>query len=203
MDDIERSSASERVSVQIIIHMQIRSFLVFLEFKRINLDFVALEVHLAAVDSRSSSPSCLDVILVPVFGFSRQHEAGRVSIETKRIKNHAPPRYQRFYLRRQLTQNALGSHVRSALRTGLANVLLKTFIVRRGIGPDVSLHHGDPSNSGVADGVFLPEGSRRHGAVREGRLERVQEVDHDVDELTKRQTTVEDSLKTPSEADPC
>lgn len=45
------------------------------------------------------------------------------------------------------------------------------------------LEHGNRCDSGLGHGVFSSERTGLEGSVREGRLQGVQQVDHDIDEL--------------------
>lgn len=94
--------------------------------------------------------------------------------------------YISLYLRSQLAEDAAAADLTDALRIGVAHVPLRALVLRGAIGSDVALHQRDSGDDGVAHRVPLAHGAGGQGAVREGGLQGVQQVHHDLNELWMR-----------------
>lgn len=85
--------------------------------------------------------------------------------------------------RSQLAEDAGAADVLAALGVRLAQVPLHALVVGGAVGAHVRLHHRDAGNGRIADRVLLADGARGQRTVRERRLQGVQQVNDDADEL--------------------
>lgn len=127
------------------------------------LDFVAFEIDLLAVDAASSLAAGFVQRLEGVACLTLEEEAGGVCS--------------------QLAEDALTADIRRALFVGLAQIFLHALVLSALVGPHVAFQHRDRSDSGIADGVFAAQRASGQRAVRERRLQGVQQVHDDADEL--------------------
>lgn len=93
-----------------------------------------------------------------------------------------------FDLRSKLTEHRTRSQILRTFLIGFADVFLQAFVVRCDNGPDVTLQHGNPSHGSLADRILASQITSRHRPVRERRLQGVQKIDDDVDELIKNES---------------
>lgn len=90
-----------------------------------------------------------------------------------------------WYLRSELTEDALGSNISGALPVSITDVSLEAFVVAGCERSRVNLEHSDSGKSSVAYWIFATHGSRGHRSMRKRSLQGVQKVYHDVDKLWK------------------
>lgn len=79
---------------------------------------------------------------------------------------------------------------------GFTQIALEASVIAGVEGADVSFHHGQGSGGSLGHGVLLTEGPSRQRAVAERSLERVNEINYDVDELEKKVHRVRFPLQT-------
>lgn len=90
--------------------------------------------------------------------------------------------------RSQLAEDAGAANVLAALGVGLAHVALHALVVGRAVRTDVRFHHRNASDGRIADRVLLADRTGGQRSMRERRLQRVQQVNHDADELRWERT---------------
>lgn len=93
--------------------------------------------------------------------------------------------YVTVYLRSKLTEDGTVPQVFGALVAGLADASGQAPLVGGDHCTYVPFSHGDAGQGRVAHRVASPGAARRQRAVRERRLQSVQQVHHDVDELRR------------------
>lgn len=100
----------------------------------------------------------------------------------------------KYNSRSQLAEDARAANVARALVVRLAHIALHALILGRPVGAHVRLHHGNAGHGRIADRVLFADRPGDHRAVRERRLQGVQQTHHDRNELyaiTKNASLIE------------
>lgn len=86
-------------------------------------------------------------------------------------------------LRSQLAEDAAATDLTHAVCVGVAHVALHALVLRVAVGAHVALEEGDASDGRITHRVAFAQGASGQGAVREGGLQCVEQIHHDLYEL--------------------